>query len=248
MDVGLIGAGNIGATLARMLTEAGHTVRLGNSRGPDTIRDLAADVGAKAVAIGEAVEHVDLIVIAIPFGAVERLPKNLFDDVADTTVVVDAGNYYPGLRDGRNESIEAGLPESVWVAQTLDRPVLKAFNSISFTSLAQKGRSPGDPDRIALPVAGDSVGDKARLIALLDELGFDGVDAGALAQSWRQRPGTPAYCTDLDRPRLVQALAMADRDCAPERRDMFIAQMLPLVRAGNAVDLVALGRSIYGAP
>ncbi len=248
MNVGLIGAGHIGATLARKLTSVGHAVRLANSRGPETIRDLAADIGAQAVTIDEAVRDVDLIVIAIPFGAVERLPKHLFDDVAATTAIVDTGNYYPGLRDGRNEPIEAGLPESVWVAQILGRPVLKAFNSISFTSLADKGRSPGDADRIALPVAGDSADHKAGLIALLDEIGFDGVDAGELAQSWRQQPGTPAYCTDLDLPRLVQALAMADRDLAPERRDQFIAQMLPLVRTGSAVDLVALGRSIYGSP
>ena len=111
------------------------------------------------------------------------------------------------------------MTESRWVATRLGRPVVKAFNNIYFKSLMERGRPAGAPDRIALPVAGDRARDKEIVIRLLDELGFDGVDAGGLDESWRQQPGTPVYVADLDAEAVRRALAEA----SPERSAEFRA-------------------------
>lgn len=247
MNIGLLGAGMLGAVLARRLVERDHRVKIANSRGPETIAELAAGMGAQAVEAAEAARDVDVLVVSIPQGAVDGL-RDLIAAVSDDVVLIDTGNYYPGLRDKRIDEIEMGLPESQWVERQLGRPVIKAFNSISFTSLAGAGRPVGAPGRIALPVSGDDSASKAVALALVDDLGFDGVDAGSLTDSWRQQPGAPVYCTDLDEAGVRSALKMADRASAPARRDLFIEEMLKVMRSGGQADLIALGRSIYGAP
>jgi predicted dinucleotide-binding enzyme len=173
MKIGIIGAGQIGGTLARRLTELGHKVSVANSRGPETLSDLAAQTGATAVSVPEAVRGVDLIVVTIPQKNVPNLPAGLFADTSDRVVIVDTGNYYPRQRDGRIEAIEAGIPESRWVEQQLGRPVIKAFNNIYARHLLELGRPAGAPGRIALPVAGDDDVAKAVVLKLVEELGFD---------------------------------------------------------------------------
>src|SRR5205823_3798862 len=118
----------------------------------------------------------------------------------------------PQQRDGRIDAIEDGQPESAWVAEQLGHPVVKAFNGIYAAHLLSHGRPAGDPERIALPVAGDDAAAKQVVLSLLDELGFDGVDAGPLAESWRQQPGTPVYGADLDAAGVRAALAAAPRE------------------------------------
>lgn len=248
MNIGIIGAGNIGKALATKLVRLGHAVRIANSRGPDTLGEVAEETGARAVTVHEAVRGVDLVVVTIPQKAVPALPAGLFRDVPKETIVVDTGNYYPSIRDGAIAEIEAGTTESGWVARLLGRPVLKAFNNIMTHSLAEGGLPRGAKDRIALPVAGDDPSAKATLIALLDALGFDGVDAGALDESWRQQPGTPAYCTDLDADRVRRALATADRAKAALRRESSLA-MLGALPPGSGPDVVvAEARKIFEAP
>jgi predicted dinucleotide-binding enzyme len=177
MKIGIIGANQIGGTLARRLTELGHKVSVANSRGPETLSDLAAQTGATAVSAPEAVRGVDLIVVTIPQNNVPNLPAGLFADTSDRVVIVDTGNYYPRQRDGRIEAIEAGIPESRWVEQQLGRPVIKAFNNIYARHLLELGRPAGAPGRIALPVAGDDDVAKAVVLKLVEELGFDGWNA-----------------------------------------------------------------------
>jgi hypothetical protein len=217
MKIGIIGAGHIGGTLARRLTELGHEVAIANSRRPETLRDLAAETGARAVTAEEAARSGEIVVVTIPQRAVPDLPKDLFAGVGEDVVVVDTGNYYPS-RDGRINAFDGGQVESVWVAGQLVRPVIKAFNNIFFQSLMENGRPAGTPGRVALPVAGDSPQAREKVMRLVDELGFDPVDAGGLEDSWRQQPGTPAYVADLDAPRLKAALAAAERDRLPEYR------------------------------
>jgi predicted dinucleotide-binding enzyme len=159
------------------------------------------------------------VVVTIPQKNVPQLPKGFLDGAADGVVVVDTGNYYPVQRDSRIDAIEAGTPESVWVAEQLGRPVIKAFNNIYSQHLLENGQPAGTPGRIALPVAGDDAAAKAAVVALLDEIGFDGVDAGTLAESWRQQPGAPVYATDLDAAGVRTALAQA----TPERPAEFRA-------------------------
>jgi predicted dinucleotide-binding enzyme len=211
MRIGVIGAGAIGGTLARHLARLGHQVSMANSRGPDSLTTLAAEIGATPVSVVEAANAGAVVIVSIPQKAVPDLPRGLFAKVPQSVVVVDTGNYYPELRDGRIEAIERGMLDSQWVAQRLGRPVIKAFNSIYARSLREKGAPKGTPGRIALPVAGDRAEAKAMVLRLVDELGFDPVDGGDLDNSWRQQPGAPAYCRDLEAAALRRALAEADR-------------------------------------
>jgi predicted dinucleotide-binding enzyme len=217
VKIGIIGAGMIGGTLAKRLVNLGHEVAIANSRGPETIRELAAEVGATAVTAAEAARYGEIVVVTIPQRAVADLPKDLFAGVPADVVVIDTGNYYAS-RDGSIPAIEQGQPESAWVAGHLGRPVIKAFNNIYFQSLLEKGTPKGTAGRIALPVAGDPPEARAKVLRLVDELGFDPVDAGSIEESWRQQPGTPCYTKDLEAPQLKEALAAADRSRIPEYR------------------------------
>jgi predicted dinucleotide-binding enzyme len=155
MKIGIIGAGEIGGTLTRRLTALGHQVSVANSRGPESLAELAAETGAKAVPVEEAARFGEVVVVTIPEKNIPNLPRDLFASTPDTVVVVDTGNYYPRQRDGRIDGIEAGLTESRWVAQQLNRPMIKAFNNIYAEHLLKLGKPKGKPGRIALPVAGD---------------------------------------------------------------------------------------------
>jgi predicted dinucleotide-binding enzyme len=217
MKIGVIGAGNIGGALAARLTPLGHQVFIANSRGPETLADLARETGARPVSVTDAAKSGELVVVTIPMKSIPKLPRGLFDGVPDRLAVVDTCNYYP-RRDGRIEAIENGLTESRWVAQQLGRPVIKAFNNIYAQHLRDLGRPAGTPNRIALPIAGEDGAAKATVMQLVDELGFDAVDAGGLDESWRQQPGTPAYTKDLNANALRQALADASQERKPEWR------------------------------
>ena len=216
MKIGIIGSGQIGETLTRRLRELGHEVHVANSRGPKTLASLAAETGAIPVDAKDATRGVDLVIVTIPESRIPTLPKGLFAGAPASEVVVDTGNYYPRQRDGRIAQIEAGMPESRWVEQQLGRPVIKAFNNIYARHLLERGRPAGSPDRIALPIAGDDSQAKAVVRRLVDELGFDAVDAGGLDESWRQQPGTPVYTADLNAEGVVRALSAARRERTPD--------------------------------
>jgi 8-hydroxy-5-deazaflavin:NADPH oxidoreductase len=220
MRIGIIGAGQIGGTLARRLTALGHDVSIANSRGPESLAALASETGAKPVTVEQAARGGDVVIVTIPMKNIPRLPARLFDGVADDVVVVDTGNYYPQQRDGRIDPIENGTTESRWVSERLGRPVVKAFNNIYAQHLLERGKPRGAAGRIALPVAGDDRRAKDVVIRLLDQLGFDGVDAGSLDESWRQQPGTPVYGTDLEAAGVRKALTEAK----PERGPAFRAE------------------------
>jgi 8-hydroxy-5-deazaflavin:NADPH oxidoreductase len=209
MKVGIIGAGNIGGALTRTLTAIGHEVAVANSRGPETLQDLVAETGARAVPATEAAKDADVVIITIPQSKIPDLPAGVLDGASDTAAFVDTGNYYPRERDGRIDALEAGTPESRWVESHLGRPVVKAFNNIFAQHLQDLGKPAGAPGRIALPVAGDDPAAKAKVSALIEELGFDVVDAGGLDESWRQQPGSPVYVADLDSEGVRKALAAA---------------------------------------
>jgi predicted dinucleotide-binding enzyme len=214
MRIGIIGAGNIGGNLTRRFTAAGHEVRVANSRSPETLAELVSETGATAVPVEEAAQDADVLVVTIPQKAVPSLPVGVLDGLAEGAVVIDTGNYYPQQRDGRIDAIEQGQPESAWVAEQLGHPVVKAFNGIYAANLLTHGRPAGDPERLALPVAGDDPAAKQVVLDLLDQIGFDGVDAGPLSESWRQQPGTPVYGADLDADGVRAALAAATPDRA----------------------------------
>jgi len=215
--IGIIGAGNIGSTLTRRLTALGHEVVVANSRGPQTLEDLAEETGATVALAAVAAEGAELVIVTIPEKAIPALPTGILDGAEPGAPIVDTGNYYP-LRDGRIAEIEDGMTESRWVSNHLGRPVVKAFNGIRAQHLLEGGKPPGSPGRIALPVAGDEPEAKAVVMRLVDELGFDPVDGGGIDESWRQQPGSPVYGTDLDAAGVKAALAQASPERLPEFR------------------------------
>lgn len=206
MEIGIIGSGHIGGTLTRRLRSLGHDVAVANSRGPQSLADLAAETGARAVSVEDAVQSAELVVIAIPLKAVPELPASLFDG----KLVVDANNYYP-QRDGDiPELLDRSLSSSRWTADHLKGArVVKVFNNIQAAHLMDEGKPAGTAGRIALPVAGDDADAKRIVMGLVDDLGFDPVDAGTLDESWRQQPDTPVYGTDRDADGVREGLAAA---------------------------------------
>lgn len=248
MKIGILGTGHIGKTLATRLSAAGHEVRVANSRGPETIEPEVLASGARAASATDAMIAVDVAILSIPLG---RMPEvaPLVTRLPSETVVIDTSNYYP-QRDGRIDAIDAGRTESLWVADRLGRPIAKAWNAIGSDSLANKAKPAGSPDRIAIPVAADAGRDRSVALALVEETGFDGVDAGGLDESWRQQPGTPCYCTDLSRDEMPAVLAAAEAARSSKRRDLGFAAVLERMSGSGARDpgadyLVRLNRALF---
>ena len=192
--VGIIGSGMIGGTVARLSVAARHNVVLSNSRGPETLAELVAELGPLAAAgtAGQAAEAGDIVVVSIPVKAFGDVPVKPLAGKP----VLDTGNYYP-RRDGQIAELDTGALTSSGLLQR-DLPeshVVKVFNNIFFKHLHSLARPHGAADRTALPIAGDDEAAKAAVTAFLDSIGYDAVDAGPIAESWRQEPGTPAYGT-----------------------------------------------------
>ena len=224
MKIGIIGAGHIGSALAVRLTSLGHSVLIANSRGPETLKDVARKTGATPVTAQEAAHYGEIIVVTIPLKNIPDLPKDLFEGVPADVPVIDTSNYYPLLRDGQIPELETGdLTESEWVQQHLGRPVVKVFNNIYADHLEKKGQPAGTPGRIALPVAGDDAAAKQKVMALVEELGFDAVDDGSLHESWRQQPGTPSYGADMPADKLREHLASLGTQRTPAQHAEFLA-------------------------
>lgn len=219
MEIGIIGAGYIGGSLTRLLTKLGHGVRVSNSRAPETLAELAAETGATAVWAREAAVDAELVIVSIPQKNVVDLAPGIVTTAKPGAPIIETNNYYPRERDGLIDEIEAGTPESVWVSEQLGVPVFKVFNGIYWKHLLENGAPRGSAGRIALPVAGDDAAGKQIVSELVDALGFDPIDGGTLAESWRQQPGTPVYGTDLDSEGATRALAQA----SPERPENFRA-------------------------
>lgn len=243
MQIGIVGAGKIGLTLARKLSAAGHTVLVANSRGPETIREIAAASGASAVDAADAVRRSQVVIVSVPFNALPRL-KNLFAEIDDSVIVIDTSNYFP-FRDGTPECLADSQTESHWVSAQLGRSVVKAWNSILAGSLVDRGLPSGADDRIALPVSGDDSAGRATAMKLVDETGFDAIDAGSLDESWRQEPGNPAYCTDLSAADLELALQRANRATATKKRDLVADKVFAARDQYTDEDILTLGRRVY---
>ncbi|MFN2451166.1 MAG: NADPH-dependent F420 reductase [Candidatus Dormibacteria bacterium] len=206
MRIGIIGSGHIGGSLATLLTRAGHDVWLANSRGPASLAGTVAELGehAHAATAEEAATEGEVVIVSIPLHSYREVP------VAPLTgkVVIDTNNYYPE-RDGAIPELDAGTTTSSELLATHlgDARVVKAFNTIYFVQLREQGKPGGTEGRRALPIAGDD-GEAKRVVSqLLDEIGFDAVDVGSLAEGRRQQPGTPVYNTPQTAVELRRALS-----------------------------------------
>jgi len=243
MKIGIIGVGEIGGTLIRQYTKAGHSVKMTNSGATEKLKNLALETGASAVTLAEVVTDVDVIVISIPQIEILKLTSHLFKNISANTVIIDTGNYYP-IRDGIIKDLEDGTPESVWVSNQLQRPVIKAYNSIFYGSLVNSGLPQGKASRVALPIAGDDKVSKEVVSSLVNDSGFDSLDYGSLQDSWRQQPGSPVYCTDLTLTQLKKSITKAKKELLPERRELglkFILKHGPTLW----MDTVKYNREIY---
>ena len=220
MKIGIIGAGDIGGTLTRRLRQLGHDVTVSNSRAPETLADLAKETGATAVWAKDAATDADLVIVSIPQKNVPDLAAGVVDARRPDAPVIETNNYYPQQRDGEIAAIEDGQLESAWVAEQIGAPVYKVFNGIWWKHLLESGKPSGAADRIALPIAGEDGPGRVLVHDVVDQLGFEPVDSGPIAESWRQQPGTPVYGTDLDADGARRALAEA----SPERTSEWSAR------------------------
>ncbi|MGY1900076.1 NADPH-dependent F420 reductase [Nocardia gipuzkoensis] len=243
MRISVIGAGAIGGNIARRLSEAGHEVLVADARGPEAVAADVREAGARAVDLEAATHDREVIVLSIPFAKQPEL-ADLLAGVSGDTVIVDTSNYYPSM-NGHVEAVDNGQVESVWSAEQLGKPIVKAWNAALAGTQQTKGVPAGTPGRIAIPVAADSERARRTVMQLVDDTGFDPVDAGVLAESWRQQPGTPAYCTELDAAELQRALAAADKDEAPRTRDRLGEQFASLTAAPSLDETVAINRAAH---
>lgn len=245
MNIGILGAGSIGASLMRKLAAAGHQVRVANRRGPDSIRAVAEEAGAIAVTPAEAIEGADAIILSIPLNQMASL-RPLLEAVPATVPIIDTSNYYP-LRDGNIRAIDDGQVESRWVEEQLGRPVIRAWNAVLAGTLKASGKPKGEAGRTAIPVAGDDADLKTIALDLVDATGFDPVDIGGLDEAWRISAGAPAYCTDLTADQLRHAVSIADAAVSPRRRDATVAVIMTFGTYTNE-DFLALNRAIARVP
>jgi predicted dinucleotide-binding enzyme len=193
MIIGIIGAGHIGSTLAHLFSTAGHEIEIANSRGPDTLRELETD-RVRAVTVDEAARDGEIVVAAIPFGRYRSLPAA---ELALKTVI-DTCNYYPS-RDGNIAALDNGeITSSELIQEHLSGAhVVKAFNAMRYDHLREYGREGGSAQRYGIPVAGDDQAAKRRTMDLIEQIGFEPVDAGTLADSRSFQPGADVYTADL---------------------------------------------------
>lgn len=209
MRIGVIGAGFIGQAFAHLAVEAGHEVMISNSRGPKTLSSIPSRIGAQVGTVYEAIEFGKIVLIAIPFHQYATLPVEPLRD----KIVLDANNYYPE-RDGSIPELDARkeTTSGLLAEHLTGSRLVKAFNAILATDLEKDGQTLPSGNRRALPIAGDDDAAKESVARLVRQFGFDVVDAGALAESWRFERAKPAYCIPFDREGLRQALDEAQRD------------------------------------
>lgn len=208
MKIGIIGAGFVGRSIAKLALQAGHDVMLSNSRGPQTLFSLRPMIGCQVGSADEAAEFGEVVVIAVPLSAINALPAAGIKNKH----VIDAVNYYP-QRDGDIAELDSGqTTTSELLARNLPTArITKAFNAIPMTQLESDGLAAGAENRRALPLAGDDQEGKAIAAALYDAFGFDALDVGPLSEGWRFERGTPAYCVPMSRLALAATLAQTTR-------------------------------------
>jgi 8-hydroxy-5-deazaflavin:NADPH oxidoreductase len=222
MNIGVIGTGQIGEVLIRKLR-----VKLFRKNGKFTRTGSRGGNGGNTCSTRTSGSQVDILFLVLPQKSIPELPKGLLRNAKQDTIVIDVGNYYE-WRDGRIDEIEDGLTDSEWVQRQIDWPMVKVLNSVIWKSLAEAGRPAGSIDRVAFPISGDNTRSKEIVAQLLDRLGFDSVDAGTIAESWRQQPGSPVYCTNPTRSELKLWLKKVDRSSLAGNKEKGLSAHLSL--------------------
>ncbi|KAB2488290.1 NADPH-dependent F420 reductase [Priestia endophytica] len=244
MRFGIIGAGSIGSIISKKLVENGHNVKIADARGMEHLE--GKELAGTPVRVEDVIKNIEVLIVSLPTKAMPSI-RNIIDQVGEEVIIVDTSNYYP-FRDDKIEEIENGMVESVWVSNQLGRPVIKAFNNLLAYTLENEGTSEESSGRIAMAVAGNDPSQKQVVMDVVYELGFDAVDSGSLSDSWRQQPGTPAYCTELTKDELTKALKRANKEKAPLLRDKVIERFAEKKEVEfSHRDVVNLNREIYNS-
>ncbi|MGW9102343.1 NADPH-dependent F420 reductase [Priestia megaterium] len=242
MRFGIIGAGSIGSIISKKLVKNGHDIKIADARGMEHLE--GKELAGTPLPVEDAIKDIEVLIISLPTKAIPSI-QNTINQVGEEVIIVDTSNYYP-FRDDKIEEIENGMVESVWVSNQLGRPVIKAFNNLLAYTLENEGTSEDSSGRIAMAVAGDDPAQKQIVRDVVHELGFDTVDSGSLNDSWRQQPGTPAYCTELTKDELTKALKKANKEKAPLLRDKVIEKFAEEKEVEfSHKDVVNLNREIY---
>ncbi|WP_342422494.1 NAD(P)-binding domain-containing protein [Paenibacillus sp. FSL E2-0178] len=243
MRFGIIGAGPIGSSISRKLVKNGHDVMIADARGIERLK--GKKLTGTPVRVEEVIKNIDVLIISIPFHALPSI-RNVIDEVGEEVVVVDTSNYYPQM-SGKIEEVENGMVESVWVSNQLNRSIIKAFNNLLAYTLEHEGTPEGNSGRIATAITGNDVQQKQKIMNIANELGFDTVDSGSLNDSWRQQPGTPAYCTELTKEELTDALKKANKEKAPFLRDKAMEILSAAAGKYSHEEIVNLNRELYNS-
>lgn len=243
MKFGIIGAGTIGSIISKKLVKNGHDVKIADARGIEHLE--GKELAGTPVLIEDVMTNIEVLIISLPLTALPSI-RNIIEQVGEEVIVVDTSNYYPS-RDNKIAEIENGMVESDWVSNQLGKPIIKAFNNLLAYTLENEGTPEGTSGRIAMAIAGNDVSQKQIIMDVVNQLGFDTVDSGSLSDSWRQQPGTPAYCTELTKEELTKALEKANKEKAPFLRDKVIEKLsasnFPLANK----DIVYMNREIYNS-
>lgn len=244
MKFGIIGAGTIGSIISKKLVKNGHEVKIADARGIEHLE--GKELAGTPVPIEDVITNIEILIISLPLTALPSI-RNIIEQVGEEVIVVDTSNYYPS-RDQKIAEIENGMVESDWVSNQLGKPIIKAFNNLLAYTLENEGTPEGTSGRIAMAIAGNDVSQKQIIMDVVNQLGFDTVDSGSLSDSWRQQPGTPAYCTELTKEELTKALEKANKEKAPFLRDKVIEKL----SASNFTslankDIVNMNREIYNS-
>lgn len=240
MRFGIIGAGPIGTTISKKIVQNGHDVKIADARGIERLE--GKKIAGIPVSVEDVITNIDVLIISIPFHAMPSI-RNIVDKAGEEVIVVDTSNYYP-FRDNKIEEIENGIVESIWVSNQLDRPIIKAFNNQLAYTFENKGTPEGTSGRIALAIAGNDLSQKQIIMDVVNELGFDAIDSGSLSDSWRQQPGTPAYCTELTKEELTEALKRSNKEKSPFLRDKVLGKFSSEF---THEDIVKLNRETYNS-
>ncbi|MGG6362542.1 NADPH-dependent F420 reductase [Peribacillus frigoritolerans] len=243
MKFGIIGAGTIGSIISKKLVKNGHDVKIADARGIEHLE--GKELAGTPVLIEDVITNIEVLIISLPLTALPSI-RNIIEQVGEEVIVVDTSNYYPS-RDQKIAEMENGMVESDWVSNQLGKPIIKAFNNLLAHTLENEGTPKGTSGRIAMAIAGNDVSQKQIIMDVVNQLGFDTVDSGSLSDSWRQQPGTPAYCTELTKEELTKALEKANKEKAPFLRDKVIEKLsasnFPLANK----DIVNMNREIYNS-
>ncbi len=246
MKIAIIGTGALGGTIAKKLATVGYKVKVTDTSPISTLEETAIKLGAEAASIQEVVKDVDIVIISIPTIAIPNLPKDLLKGLPKEVIVIDTTNYYP-YRDGVMDKLSNGKLESIWVSEQLERPVVKAFNNLLSYTLEHNGLPEGKENRVAMAISGDDEKAKKIVSKLINDIGFDTVDAGNLLESWRHQPGTPAYCTELNTAELKQALKDADdiKEKAGYLRDLTTDDLMARKTPPSHKEMLSVIRSLF---